>query len=444
MLTRDEAQQLVSKILKYSSFPECSVEVQGSEDLNIRFANNGVTTSGYVVGRSISVASTRDARTGVATTDQIEDDALRAAVKRSEEMAALSPVNPEQMPPLGKQDYPDVDHFDEASAAARGAVLVPQIRAVIDRAAKEKLVAAGFFKRSASGRAVANKSGLFGYSRSTDANLTATVRTPDGKSSGWAGQPSVRLGQIDGAQVAERAAAKCARWRNPVRLEPGKYTVVLEPNAVCNLMDFLGGGAMSARAAEQGNSFLSRKGGGTLAGEKLFPETITLRSDPFDARLASAPWGDGDDPLPVRKLTWIDKGVVRNLYYERYWAEKKGKEATPPASSLVLEGGEASLEDLIATVERGLLVTRFWYIRELNPRTLQLTGLTRDGLFLIEGGKIAGPAMNFRFNESPVRMLQNVRKLGRAERAGSSDDAPMIVPPLVAEDFNFASVSDAV
>lgn len=146
----------------------------------------------------------------------------------------------------------------------------------------------------------------------------------------------------------------------------------------------------------------------------------------------------------MRKLTWIDRGVVRNLYYDRYWAEKKGKNATPPASSLVLDGGEASLEELIATVERGLLVTRLWYIRELNPRTLQLTGLTRDGLFLIEDGKIARPAMNFRFNESPVRMLQNVRKLGRAERAGSFEGGSMIVPPLVAGDFNFSSVSDAV
>jgi predicted Zn-dependent protease len=444
MLTRDEAEQLASKILKYSTFPECSVEVQGSETLNIRFANNGVTTSGFVTGRSISIASTREARTGVATTDQTDDDALRAAVKRSEEMAALSPVNPEQMPPLGKQEYPDVDHFDEESAQARGAMLVPQIRAVIDRAARDRFVAAGFFERSASGQAVANKAGLFGYSRSTDANLTATVRTADGKSSGWAGQPAVRLGQIDGAQVAERAAAKCARWRNPVRLEPGKYTVVLEPNAVCNLVGFLGGGTLSARAAEQGNSFLSRKGGGTLAGEKLFPETITLRSDPFDPRLASAPWARGDDPLPMRKLTWIDRGVVRNLYYDRYWAGKKGQAATSPAGSLVLEGGEASLEELIATVERGLLVTRLWYIRELNPRTLQLTGLTRDGLFLIEDGKIARPAMNFRFNESPVRMLQNVRKLGRAERAQSFEGGSMIVPPLVAGDFNFASVSDAV
>jgi predicted Zn-dependent protease len=444
MLTRDEAEKLSARILKYSSFPECSVQLAGSEDLNIRFANNGVTTSGFIVSRSVRVASTRDGRTGVASTDQMDDDALRAAVKHSEEMAALSQVNPERMPPLGKQEYPDVDHFDEETAAARGAVLVPRIHAVIDAAGKAKFVAAGFFLRSVSGRAVANKTGLFGYSRATDANLTATVRTPDGTSSGWAGQPSVRVGEIDGARVAERAAGKCARWRNPVRLEPGKYTVVLEPNAVCNLVGFLGGGSMSARLAEQGSTFLSRKGGGTLAGEKLFPETITLRSDPFDPRLASAPWTDGDEPLPARKLTWIEKGVVRNLEYDRYWAGKKNVEPTSSAASLVLEGGEASLDELIASVERGLLVTRLWYIRTLNPRTLQLTGLTRDGLFLIEGGKIAKPAVNFRFNESPVRMLQNVRKLGRAERAESFEGGSMVVPPLVADDFTFSSISDAV
>ncbi len=443
MLTREQAQQLAEKALKYSSFPECAVQVDSSEELNIRFANNGVTTSGFVLGRSVTIASTRDGRTGVTTTDQTGDDALRAAVKRSEEMAALAPVNPEHMPPLGKQEYPQVEHFDEETAAGRGEVLVPQIRAIIATAAKAKFVAAGYFVRSASASAVANKAGLFGYSRSTDANLTTTVRTPDGRSSGWASQAAVRLNEIDGAGVADRAATKCARWRNPVRLEPGKYTVVLEPTAVCDLVGFFGFGAMAARPAEQGNSFLSRKGGGTLEGEKLFPQFITLRSDPFDARLPALPWASGD-PVPVRKLEWIEKGVVRNLYYDRYWAEKKGKRPTPPASTLVLEGSDASLDDLIATVDRGLLVTRFWYIRELNPRTLQLTGLTRDGLFLIEQGKISKPAVNFRFNESPVRLLANTRKVGRAVRAYSVETGSMIVPPLVAADFNFSSISDAV
>lgn len=440
MFTRDQAARLAEKILSLSSFPECSVTLGSEENLNLRFANNGITTSGFAVERSVIVSSTRDARTGAASTDQIDDTSLRAAVKRSEELAALAPENPEYMPPLGKQEYPPLDHYDEQTAQARSPVLVPHVRAIIDKARESKLVAAGFFERSARGAAIANKNGLFHYQRSTDARLSTTVRAADGSSSGWAAWPSVRIGEIDGAVLAGRAIEKCLRWRNPVRLDPGKYTVLLEANAVGDLLRSMTF-SFSARAAEEGRSFLSKKGGGTLLGEKLFPEVVSVRSDPFDPRLPAAAF---PDPLPARKTVWVERGVVRNLYYDRYWAKKAGKEPTPSPGSLVLDGGDASLEDLVKSVDRGLLVTHFWYIRPVNPRTLQLTGLTRDGLFLIENGKLVTPVVNFRFNESPVRLLENVRQLGRPIRTQSFEGGSMVAPPLVAADFTFSSISDAV
>jgi predicted Zn-dependent protease len=150
------------------------------------------------------------------------------------------------------------------------------------------------------------------------------------------------------------------------------------------------------------------------------------------------------DWLPARPMTWVEKGAVRNLYYDRYWAQKAGKEPTPMPMSAMLDAGEASLGELIGSLERGLLVTHFWYIRVVNPRTLQLTGLTRDGLFLIENGKIAAPVMNFRFNESPVRMLQNAQRLGRVVRTRGLEGGSMLAPPMVTADFTFTSVSDAV
>jgi len=200
----------------------------------------------------------------------------------------------------------------------------------------------------------------------------------------------------------------------------------------------------------------------TLLGEKLFPEFVTLRTDPFDSRQPALPWTD--ELLPTQPMVWLDKGVIANLDYDRYWAAKTSKQPTPSAgpggrgggrgrggatlggggSSLIMEGGNATLDDLIASVDRGLLITHFWYIRGVNPQTLQLTGLTRDGLFLIENGKITQPVMNFRFLESPVRLLKNAKRVGSAVRVRGLEGGMMIAPALLATDFPLPSISDAI
>jgi predicted Zn-dependent protease len=182
---------------------------------------------------------------------------------------------------------------------------------------------------------------------------------------------------------------------------------------------------------------MSKKGGGTRLGEQLFNEQVNIYSDPFNADLPSATWnGDG---IPQEKVTWVENGVVKNLSYSRYWAQQKGVKPVPGANRVIMEGGTASLEDLIKSTERGILVTRFWYIRSVDPQTLLLTGLTRDGTFYIENGKIMYPVKNFRFNESPIIMLNNVEALGKPQRSGN-----MIVPPMKIRDFTFSSLSDAV
>jgi predicted Zn-dependent protease len=441
MMTREQAHKLAEQILSFSRFPECSVRVNESEEAYIRFANNGVTTSGFVTSQQIDIQSTKEGKTGSISLTDTSADALQQAVARSEELAALSPVNPEHMPPPAPQEFPDTGSLVEETANARGAQMAPQIKAIIDAAVKQKLQAAGFFTRSAGASAIANKGGLFGFTRAADARLSTTIRKPDGSSSGWAAKPSVKIGDIHGAELAERAIAKCLAWKNPRRLEPGSYTVVLEPTATGDLFSGIYG-AFDARSAEEGRSFFAKKGGGTLASEKLFPEFITLRTDPNHPDLPADPWTG--EWLPAKPVTWIEKGVVKNLEYGRYWASRTKQQPTPDADNLVLEGGNASLEDLIRSVDRGLLVTHFWYIRVVNPQTRQLTGLTRDGLFLIENGKVTEPVTNFRFNESPFRMLQNAKLLGRAERMRSLEGNSMIAPPVVAANFHFSSVSDAV
>ncbi|MGH9721748.1 MAG: TldD/PmbA family protein [Bryobacteraceae bacterium] len=458
MLTREQAQSTIEKILSYSKFPECEVSVREPEEAYIRFANNSITTSGIALERTITIRSTRDGKTGSANVTSVDDAELKATVARSEEIAAITPANPEHVAPLGPQEYPKLDKFDLDTASARTISMVPHVRAVIDTASGKKLVAAGLIRRVANVSAIGNKKGLFGYHRGADARMSATIRKPDGSSSGWDSQQSLHLAQINGASLAERASGKCLAWQKPQRLEPGKYTVVLEGTATGDLVRLLAF-SFAARGADEGRTFLSKRGGGTRLGEKMFPEIITLRTDPFDARLPGTPWGGGfgggggggggfggggGGGVPARKMTWIENGVVRNLFYDRYWAERSKKEPSPFPGDFVLEGGDSSLDDLIAPVDRGLLVTRFWYIRSLNPQTVQFTGLTRDGLFLIEKGKVTTAVVNFRFNESPVRLLQNTTKLGRASRVQGGEGASMIAPPLVAIDFNFASVSDAV
>ena len=451
MFSEQEVKDMIGQIIGYAKLPGCAVDVQWTEDAFIRFANNGITTSGYRVTQQIAITSTTaDHRTGNAMVTEITAEALKNGVKQAEDLATISRPDPEDMPALPSQKYPKLNNFDAYTASARGDVMVPQVKAVLAGALKNKLVAAGYIQRSVNAFGVGNKAGLFGYHTVTDSSLSHTMRNPEGTSSGWATQSSVSLKDLNGAEQAEVSIGKCIRGVNRKKLDPGKYTVILEPAAVADLIGWLGF-AFGARDAEQGQSFLSKpdesngqgdKVGKTFVGEKLFPEIITLRSDPFHPKLASTPWGPS--LLPNEKMSWIEKGVVRNLYYDRFWAQKAGQKPTPSPSNLVLDGQNNTLGDLIASVERGLLVTRLWYIRVVQPKTFQLTGLTRDGVFLVENGKVTDAVTNFRWNESPAEVLQRTTKLTQPVRVTNDETGSNMAPALITNDFNFTSVSEAV
>jgi predicted Zn-dependent protease len=451
MFSQQEVKNIIDQVIGYSKLPGCEVSVQWTEDDFIRFANNGITTSGYRVTQQISITSTTaDKRSGNAAVSELSAEALRKGVKQAEDLAKIARPNPEDMPALPAQNYPRLNNFDDYTGSARGDVMVPHVKAVVDGALKNKLVAAGFIQRSANAVGIGNKAGLFGYHTYTDSSFSHTMRNQEGTSSGWATQSSVSLKDLNGEAQAKVAIEKCLRGVNRKKLDPGKYTVIMEPAAVADLMGWLGF-AFGARDAEQGQSFLSKpsegagqgKGvGATYLGEKMFPEIITFRSDPFHPKLASTPWGPS--LLPNEKISWIEKGVVQNLSYDRFWAQKAGKKPTPDAVNLVLDGQDNSLNDLIASVDRGLLVTRLWYIRIVQPKTWQLTGLTRDGVFLIENGKVTDPVTNFRWNESPAEVLQRTTKLTQPVRVTNVETGSNMAPALITTDFNMTSVSDAV
>jgi predicted Zn-dependent protease len=421
---------------------------------NTRFAGGEITTSGETNDTTVSITSTIGKRRASASTNVLDEASLRRTVDLAERLAKLSPEDPEIMPELGPQTYTPVSGFIDATAGLNAESRANAAKRVIDRAvdtgkAAGDVFVAGYLEANAGARAIANSKGLFAYHRSTDANLSTTVRTPDGTGSGWASAGARNWGAIDPGALGTRAAQKAVASRNPSAIEPGMYTVVLEPQAVADLVPLLGG-AFNARSADEGRSPFSKKGGGTKIGEKIADEKVTIYSDPTDADLLTAPF-DGEG-LPLQRRMWIENGVLKNLTYSRYWAQKQGVPPTGGSGGgfggfgggfpggLKMMGGTKSLDDLIAGTQRGILVTHFFYIRALDPRTVLLTGLTRDGTFLIENGKITRSLKNFRWNESPLFMLNKIEDISRAEPTS----AGQVMPAIRAHDFNFTSLSDAV
>jgi predicted Zn-dependent protease len=266
-----------------------------------------------------------------------------------------------------------------------------------------------------------------------------TARTSDGTGSGWARSGARDWNAIDAAAIGRIAAQKAVASRNPQTIDPGLYTAVLEPQAVNDVIPLLGN-ALAARNADEGRSPFSKPGGGNRIGEKVADERVTLYSDPMDRGLLGAPFDN--QGLPIGRTVWIEKGVLRNLAYTRFWAQKQSKTPTGNAlaGGLALTGGTKSTEEIIAGCSRGILVTHFFYIRSLDPRTVLQTGLTRDGTFLIEHGKITRALKNFRWNESPLLMLNRLEDIGRPEPT----EAGRLMPALRVRDFNFTSLSDAV
>jgi predicted Zn-dependent protease len=434
--TEKQARALAQKILGYARAPECELSLTHTRSSHTRFAANEVTTSGSAVDLRVNVTSRGGGRSGTSTTNDLSPEGLERAVRTSEELMRLAPVDPEFVPGLPPQKYPAIAAFHAGTANAGAPERRPGVKAALDLARGAKLQASGFFDTGASWAAIANKQGNFAFFAASSASYSTTMRTEDGTGSGWAGGGAPRVGDLRPGELAARAARKSESSARPRELAPGRYTVVLEPQAVADLLGALPG-ALSARTADEGRSYFSKPGGGNRVDERLFADSVTIRTDPFDARVPDRPWAS--EALPARATTWIDKGVLKALAVSRYWGRKTSKEPLPVSGNLIMDGGKGTVDDLVAGVERGLLVTRFWYIRSVNPQTIQLTGLTRDGVWLIEKGKIVAPVNNFRFNESPANLLKNVEALSAAASTGSA-----VVPGVRARDFNFSSKSDAV
>ncbi|MCJ0743259.1 TldD/PmbA family protein [Pedobacter montanisoli] len=443
ILTKEQAKALLTKALSYSKAEQCEINLYGSDSGNIRYAKNSVSTSGGISSNGMVVTSAFGKKSGTATINEFDDASLEKVVRRSEELAQLAPENPEFMPFLGPQQYgPETPTFSESTAAVSPKERADAVQASLTQAKENKLTAAGFLSNSMGYSAMMNSKGLFAYNKSTDVAFNITVRTEDGKGSGYATKGYNDFTKLNAKADTAIAAKKALSSVAAKAIEPGKYTVILEPTAVAVMLENLFSG-LDARQADEGRSFMSKPGGKTKVGEQLVDERVNIYSDPWNTELPTSNWsGDG---RPQEKVNWIEKGVVKNLYSSRYWAQKTGIKAIPSPDGMIMQGGSKTLEELIKGTEKGILVTRLWYIRSVDPQTLLLTGLTRDGTFYIENGEIKFPVKNFRFNESPIIMLNNLDELGKTERTVSGEsNANYLLPPLKIRDFTFTSLSDAI
>ncbi|MGK6350347.1 TldD/PmbA family protein [Parapedobacter sp. DT-150] len=436
ILSKEEAQAILTKVLSFSTADECVASLGGSDDGNIRYANNAVSTAGAASTMSLSVSSVYGKKVGSASINEFDDASLKKAVARSEELARLAPENPEYMPMLGPQTYDESLTYVQSTAAIDPAGRADMVAQSIQVSKGENLEAAGFLNNSTGFRAMMNSKGLFAYNNSTNVSFSVTIRNQEGTGSGYTSNSFNDVNKLDTLAMSKVAAQKAKTSAGAKAIEPGKYTVILEPLAVSDLVGWILRG-FDARSADEGRSFMSKKGGGTRLGEQLFDERISIFSDPLNPDLPSSTW-DGDGQ-PLKKTTWVENGVVKNLAYSRYWAAQKGVDPLPSSWGMIIPGGSSSLEEMISSTERGVLVTRFWYIRSVDPQSLLLTGLTRDGTFYIENGRIQFPIKNFRFNESPIIMLNNVEDLGKTQRSDN-----IMVPPMKIRDFTFTSLSDAI
>jgi predicted Zn-dependent protease len=444
--SRAEAEALARRVLAISTAEDARVNIESGTRGNTRFARNQISTAGDAYDATLTVTSAFGKKVAAATTNRFDDASLRQVVETSERLARLVPEDPEYLGELGTQQYGTSAGFFETTAGLTAEQRAAAVNAITTPAERQGLVSTGFLDVLVSSSTVATKRGLFAYQTGSVANLTTTVRTPDGTGSGWAGVAQHDFSRINSAELAERAIRKAQLSRNPKAVEPGEWTVVLEPTAVANMVNLMMF-AMDARAADEGRSFFSKQGGGNKLGEKFLDPRITIVSDPGNAAAPqSAFTGQG---MPLRRTQWVENGTLANLAYSRFWAQKQGKEPIGNPDGYSMSGGTSTVEEMIRSTERGLLVTRLWYIRPVDQRTILYTGLTRDGTFLIENGQITGAVKNLRWNESPVFMLNNVEMMSAPVRvspseSGEADSGAVVVPAIKTRDFTFSSLSDAI
>jgi predicted Zn-dependent protease len=443
ILTRQRAEEVFKKVLKYSTAEETEAMIGSSAFSLTRFANNIIHQNVAEEGAYLSVRAVGDRRTARATTNKFDEESIRRVCEAALTLARLQPPDPEMLPMPGPQTYRAANRFFEETAALDPRARAATVKKAIERAEKDNLTAAGVFSSGASASALFNSRGLEAFHQETSSEFSVTMMMGD-TSSGWAKRTSPQCEELGAEALADRAATKALASREPREIPPGKYTVILEPAAVLDLLGFLFFDFGGLSVQEKRSCLTDR------VGQKLFGENINVHDDVFHPSQSGAAF-DGEG-MPRKRVKLIEKGVVKNLVYARSTAHKAGVEPTGHGFPLpneygelplniVMGGSKKTVEDMIRSTDRGLLVTRLWYIRDVDPYQKLLTGMTRDGTFWIEGGEVRYGVKNFRFNQSVIEMLNQVEALGPPQRTSGEESFDMVVPAMKVRDFNFSSLT---
>jgi predicted Zn-dependent protease len=445
LLSEAEIKSICDQLLSGTRADDAEAGVESEDYSHLRFAANGFTTSGRREDASASITVWIDGKRGSASAHDLAPASLRSAVEQAEQLARMAPEDKEYVPTLGRQTYQPVSGYVEATANLSLSERAKAIDAIIRACEKHKTIGAGFHHASGTASGFATRNGNFHYERSSLASLSVSARMPDGGSSGYFLRNHFDIAKLGTTRIAHEAIEKALTSRNPRTLDPGAYPVILEAQAADDLIRL----GFDARSADEGRSPYSAPGGMTRLGQQIFDERLNFHSDPWHPELPGSAAAQAG--IPAQKVHFVRKGVLENLHYSRYWAKEKGKEATPGPVNSILESSSppATVEDMIKSMERGLLVSRFWYIRSVDPRTALFTGLTRDGVWYIEHGKIQYPVRNFRFNQSVLELLApgNVEMIGAPERVSGSESqgsSASLTPALKVKQFHFTSLSEAV
>lgn len=460
MLNKEKAHDIFQRIKKFSTADDVEVLMAGGHSALTRFANNTIHQNVAEENYVISVRSVMGGKTARATTNKFDDASLKRVVESAESITRVQHADPDLLPmatpaEVGDSAPPSNRYFEE-TAAITPEERAEGVREIVAVAKKHQLTAAGIFSTSESLEAIFNSRGVARFHTQTSSEISVTMLA--GNSSGWqkANYPSVE--RLDPFLLAETAAKKATASADPKELSPGKYTVILEPAAVLDLAGFMFWDFGGLAILDQ-RSFLTNR-----VGEKVFGDNINIFDD-VRHPLQSGPGFDGEG-VPRQRVQLVDRGVAKQLVYARGTAVKMRKsehagkvgEILPTGHGFPLpnEIGEApmniviedatesdpkSVEQMVAGTERGVLVTRLWYIREVDPYEKILTGMTRDGTFYVEDGQLRHGVLNFRFNESLLHMLSNVEEMGTPVRASGEESFDMVVPPMKVRDFNFTEVT---
>jgi predicted Zn-dependent protease len=457
MLTKDKAQDTFDQVKKFSTADEIELLISGGRNALTRFANNTIHQNVAEENYILSVRTVFDGRTARATTNRFDEESIRRCVKASEDLSRVQAKDPDLLPVAGPDAFgerPPVGRAFFETAGITPADRAEGVGKIVVVAKRENLTAAGIFATSESVEAVLNSRGLCAYHTQTSAEISVTMLAKD--SSGWQKSNSPDVRTLDPVSLAETAARKARESAGPQELAPGKHTAILEPAAVLDLCGFMfwdwGGQAILDE-----RSFLNNR-----IATQLFGQNITIFDDVYHP-LQSGPPFDGEG-VGRQRVPLVENGVPRRLVYARGTAEKMKKsphaakagpvEVTGHGLPLPNEIGEIPLnivfappsapktiDQMVANTDRGVLITRLWYIREVDPYEKILTGMTRDGTFYVEGGKVRHGIRNFRFNESLIEMLANVEEMGQPVRASGEESFDMVVPAMKVKGFNFTEVT---